>query len=169
MDRDSAWVFLPEATIELPQRPAEVGSRYEEDGHIFWRKGETARFETPDFRADNCRSNRAKAIWEAAKLDGVDFRAVGNEPGWMLEIRDGNQALLITDYGEKRLTFELSEPETNAEARTTDYEAISGKDFVRIRLEGITCLDSMNDENFPTRIQVHLGDKVYHGCGKALH
>ena len=36
-----------------------------------------------------CRNNRAMALWVDGKLRGVDCRAVGNEPGWNLEISAG--------------------------------------------------------------------------------
>lgn len=39
----------------------------------------------------HCKNNRAEAIWEDAKLRGVDFRAVGNEPGWHLELTAGER------------------------------------------------------------------------------
>ena len=41
--------------------------------------------------------NRRAAIWAQAKLDGVDFRATGNEPGWKLEITEGRQIRCIHD------------------------------------------------------------------------
>ena len=31
-------------------------------------------------------------VWHAAKLRGVAFRARGQEPGWLLEIINGNQS-----------------------------------------------------------------------------
>jgi len=43
----------------------------------------------------NCRNNRAMAICVDAKLRGVDFRAVGNEPGWNLEISAGGARVQV--------------------------------------------------------------------------
>ncbi len=42
----------------------------------------------------DCTYDRRASIWEHAKLSGVDFRAVGNEPGWVLEVREGDVCLL---------------------------------------------------------------------------
>ena len=38
-------------------------------------------------------------VWHEAKLRGVLFRAIGQEPGWLLEITDGSEILLVTGYG----------------------------------------------------------------------
>jgi len=38
-------------------------------------------------------------VWQQAKLRGVSFRAIGQEPGWLLEITDSSEILLVTDYG----------------------------------------------------------------------
>ena len=47
-----------------------------------------------------CTEDRYESIWEDAKLSGVDFRAVGNEPGWVLEIRDSESIRFEYDYGQ---------------------------------------------------------------------
>ncbi len=39
------------------------------------------------------------SVWHRAKLRGVAFRAIGQEPGWLLEITNGTEILLVTDYG----------------------------------------------------------------------
>lgn len=33
-------------------------------------------------------------VWHAAKLRGVSFRAIGQEPGWLLEISNGEKIYL---------------------------------------------------------------------------
>ncbi len=38
----------------------------------------------------------ARNVWHAAKLRGVAFRAIGQEPGWLLEMTTGEKILLIT-------------------------------------------------------------------------
>ena len=50
------------------------------------------------------------AIWEDAKLRGVDFRAVGNEPGWNLEISADGEMVFIGNYGQTEYKFPTPEP-----------------------------------------------------------
>ncbi len=45
--------------------------------------------------------------WHAAKLRGVAFRAIGQEPGWLLEIKNGEEILIVTDYGKNKNSFPL--------------------------------------------------------------
>ena len=46
-------------------------------------------------------------VWHAAKLRGVAFRAIGQEPGWLLEITNGEEILLVTDYGKNKKSYPL--------------------------------------------------------------
>lgn len=84
----TAWLFLPERTIHLPQVPAVSGAKYGRDAILFWNKGNRAGLKTDRRMHGNCKNNRVRAIWEHAKLSGVDFRAAGHEPGWYLEIKN---------------------------------------------------------------------------------
>ena len=52
-------------------------------------------------------------VWHKAKLRGVSFRAIGQEPGWLLEITTGTEILLVTDYGETRTAYQYAEPEVD--------------------------------------------------------
>lgn len=38
-------------------------------------------------------------VWEKAKENGIQFRAVGNEPGWLIEIREDEKVRFVNDYG----------------------------------------------------------------------
>ncbi len=92
-----------------------------------------------------------QAIWERAKLDGADFRAVGNEPGWSLEIIAGNRILLITGYGASRIELPLPEPDVDQTNRRTRWDA--GELIVEVT--GRPCRDSMSGEIFETEVSVH--------------
>ncbi|MBW2335916.1 MAG: MliC family protein [Deltaproteobacteria bacterium] len=81
IEGENAWLFLPNGTISLPHVRSGSGARYSDGSITFWSKGEAALLETDGNSRRNCRNNRRKAIWEDAKLNGIDFRAVGNEPG----------------------------------------------------------------------------------------
>lgn len=109
------------------------------------------------------------AIWEHAKLNGVDFRAVGNEPGWYLEIRNGDKIVFISDYGTSRYEFAASEPLTDQKKHTNIYQTDAGGKNLRVVIEGRQCRDTMSGEYFETTVRVRLDQKKYQGCGRALH
>ena len=168
-EADKAWLFLPGRTIDLPLRQSEAGFEYASGSDTFRREGEEADLETGTTKHTACRNNRAKAIWEHAKLNGVDFRATGNEPGWYLEISRRDNILLVTDYGQTTLRFADSSIASEPRGRTTTYRARSGSDLLEIAITGAPCMDSMSGESFPATVSVRLNDKRYAGCGRALH
>ena len=106
-------------------------------------------------------------VWHKAKLKGVSFRAIGQEPGWLLEITTGTELLLVTDYGETRTAYPYVEPEVEPEQRRTRYVTGDG-DFV-VRIEGKDCTDVMSGEQFSVTVTVELGERQLSGCGRALH
>jgi membrane-bound inhibitor of C-type lysozyme len=165
---ETAWVFLPETSAALPHVAAASGARYSEGGITYWSKGEEALLEVRGTEHLTCANNRRSAVWEHAKLNGADFRAVGNEPGWLLEIYP-RRMVLVTDYGENRYEFETPDPVENPEERRTTYEAADRGVHVLVVLEGRECRDTMSDEEFETTVAVRLNETTYRGCGRPLH
>lgn len=104
------------------------------------------------------------SVWEKARQDGIDFRGVGNEPGWLLEIRDGETLVLMTDYGQTRHVF----PAPHADATVAEYDLDAGGHRLRVTLEDGLCEDTMSGETFPTTVTVRLDTQTLHGCGRAL-
>ena len=102
IEGEKIWLFLPNQTLSLPHVPSGSGAKYREGVIMFWSKGDEAMLEVGKKRHVHCKNNRAEAIWEDAKLRGVDFRAVGNEPGWHLELTAGEKVVFVGDYGTTR-------------------------------------------------------------------
>ncbi len=108
----------------------------------------------------------ANDVWHAAKLRGVAFRAIGQEPGWLLEITNGEEILLVTDYGANRHSMPYVEPIVYQEERRTEYVLDSYGTVVEIR--GTRCTDTMSGESFEVSVTLFLDGKELHGCGRAL-
>ena len=107
-------------------------------------------------------------VWAKARQQGVDFRATGNEPGWVLEIRDGESVVLVADYGSSR--YEIARPETA-------MDPVSGGRVLRsagspagfeVILIDQPCSDDMSGESFPTTVLLKLGEQHLRGCGRTL-
>ena len=105
-------------------------------------------------------------VWHAAKLRGVAFRAIGQEPGWLLEITNGEEILLVTDYGERRTSMPYVEPVVYQDERRTQY-VIDEYDTV-VEIRGETCNDSMSGEQFEVTVIVQEEDRKLRGCGRAF-
>jgi len=105
-------------------------------------------------------------VWHKAKLRGVAFRAIGQEPGWLLEITNGEEILLVTDYGQMRTSMPYVEPVVYQEERRTQYVVDAFDTIVEIR--GENCTDTMSGESFEVSVTLFLADKELKGCGRAL-
>ena len=104
-------------------------------------------------------------VWHAAKLRGVAFRAIGQEPGWLLEITNGEEILLLTDYGKNKQSYPYVEPREDKVSRKTVFPV---DDSTSILIEGKPCTDSMSGESFEVTVTVTQGEKTLKGCGRAL-
>jgi putative lipoprotein len=164
-DGETATVFLPARTMHLRHVPAASGAKYSDGQVTLWGKGEEATFEF-DGSSRACHNDRQQAVWEDARLRGVDFRATGNEPGWYVELVDGGRSVLVTHYGEARHEFDTPPPVTD-QAGVTTYRVSSPTLVVVIRPQ--LCRDTMSDDSFEAAVTVTVDGRTYRGCGRALH
>jgi uncharacterized membrane protein len=165
-DNKEAWLFLPSGTIQLSYTGP--GS-YRNDQTHFQIDGQEASLENSGVKHLGCKNDRRQAIWEHAKLNGADYRAVGNEPGWNLEIRNQESIILITDYGSTRHEFRLPKAEIDKTSRMTRYQTKESDHELSLIISGEPCLDSMSGEKFSSKAIVVLDGKTLQGCGRALH
>ena len=169
LENDKAWLFLPGKTIDLPQVRSDSGATYSNGSDTFWSKGDNATIETSEINQIACKNNRGRAIWEHAKLNGVDFRATGNEPGWYMEISNREDIRLVTDYGQRTYRFTSATIKTKPHDTTSIYHARNDEDIVEIVIKGMPCHDNMSGEEFPATVSILVNNKRYTGCGRALH
>ena len=168
-ETDRAWLFLPGTTLELALIQSTSGTNYTNGSVSFWRNNNEAVVESGEIKHIGCKNNRARAIWEHAKLNGVDFRALGNEPGWYMEISNRQDILLVTDYGQQTYRFTSAIINSKPHDRTTSYYSQSNGNSVEIIIKGIPGQDSMSGEAFSAAVSVLINNRRYMGCGKALH
>ncbi len=106
------------------------------------------------------------SVWHRAKQRGVAFRAIGQEPGWLLEITNGEEILLVTDYGQHRKSYPYVGPVVYQEERRTQFVLESYGVTVEIR--GQRCTDVMSGEEFEVSVSIIMTDRRLEGCGRAL-
>jgi uncharacterized membrane protein len=165
-DNKEAWLFLPSGTIQLPHTG--TGS-YRNDQTYLQINGQEASLEASGVKHLLCKNDRRQAIWEHAKLNGADYRAIGNEPGWTLEVRNQESIILITDYGSTLHEFTLPKPEIDETNRITRYQSKDSDHELILMISGEACLDTMSGEEFSSKATVTLDGKRLQGCGRALH
>jgi uncharacterized membrane protein len=105
--------------------------------------------------------------WENARSTGVDFRAVGQEPGWMLDLYADGRANLVWDYGDKGAAFAglaISHPQEGS----TQYDASGAGHALRVVTQRFPCQDAMSGEAYPARVTVTIDGRALEGCGKSV-
>ncbi len=163
----SAWVFLPERSLPLAQVVAASGARYQGDGVSLWSKGERAMLELDGVEQPECKADRRQATWERAKLAGAEFRALGQEPAWVLELYP-KRLLLQLDYGQTRIETSAVAVKEDATTGVRRYEIETEVHHLVIELRDQLCRDTMSDEQFPVSVQLSVNGRSLNGCGRSL-
>lgn len=163
---DRATLFLPDTTYVLPITRSASGARYEGNGVLFWSKGDSAQVVVNDTEYTDCAVFENVDPWERARRRGVDFRAVGNEPGWYLDIFEGDSLVAVTAYGEQRAATPY--PESVREGNRTTYTARTEAHDLHIVIEDTPCQDTMSGEAFENTVTMTLDGETYQGCGRSL-
>ena len=104
--------------------------------------------------------------WQRARDRGIDFRAIGQEPGWFLEIDYQGSMKLVYDYGEREVA--AAAPARSAEPGRWAFEVMTDSGRVAVVIEERSCSDVMSGQPFPTTVTVDVGGRRLEGCGRAL-
>jgi len=169
IEGENAWLFLPGKTVKFPRLSAKGGGGYGDGNGTLTILGEEARLRFDGVWHRGCRNDRKAAVWEDAKLNGVDFRAVGNEPPWSVEIKRGDNITLRTGYDNNTLRFLTPEPKEDKEGGRTIYSTEKDGRRLRVELSLGPCRDTMSGDTYETEAVVWLDGKKFTGCGRALH
>jgi putative lipoprotein len=161
--RENVWLFLQDGEVTLPAVSAASGAKYANATTTFWAKGDEALLETPQGAHKGCATHPSSGTWKEGRDRGVTFRATGNEPGWVVEIGEGGETTLSTDYGESRHRFSTPEPERAGDRLL--YESTSESANIAIEIERKPCRDGMSGFPFQATVEVRVEGKSYRGCG----
>ena len=91
------------------------------------------------------------------------YRAIGQEPGWSLDLdAAGRSAVFSYDYG-KRTAREALRPWVVVAGPARSYSSVSGRLAIRAQPGG--CADAMSGRDFADTVTVTFRGKSYSGCG----
>ncbi len=130
-------------------------------------QGDTASFRHDGTLHDGCAGTPVGSVWEEAAALGASFRAVGQEPGWMLLVHPTRGIRYIGQYGEERVLAAPTAPVTDA-AGTTTWLATTASGTIGITAEARPCADGMSGEQMSHTVAVSFGGRAVHGCGRML-
>lgn len=161
-----AALELSRDVLRLTREPAASGARYSDGRVSVWNKGGEALLELGGLRY-RCMESRAGSIRADARLRGVDFRAAGNEPGWVLEVL-GDLIVFVGSYSAEWVTVPRPAPQVDVANGETVYAAVTDAHRVRVLIRERECVDSMSGDRSEASVSVEIDDRAYRGCGYAL-
>ena len=159
-------VWLPGRYLVLSQVRSASGVKYQESEVVFWTKGDQATLWLTEEHRYTCQEDPARAPWADARRRGSSFRAVGNEPGWYLEIDRAGDLLYVGDYG--ALALRVEQPSDRTDQGVRVLAGATGARHLRVEIIEGPCTDSMSGAVFPYQVIVQLPDASHQGCGRAL-
>lgn len=92
------------------------------------------------------------------------FRAVGQEPGWLVEVFPGDSMRFLLDYGETLLT--TAAPAQDSTEAAIVWRTLDPRGAIELRATRATCHDAMSGEAFPATVTLTVGDRSLTGCGR---
>lgn len=164
--QDSTWLFLPDTSLKVMPVQSGSGARYEGNSYIYWSKENEALLQKPTGPLMRCESVPQERSWQAAKLRGVDFRALGQEPGWILEITKGEQIIYSGNYGQDTVRTAVPDPEK--EKGKITYHTETDSDTLTLEILDEPCTDVMSGFKFPKTVSVSVNGETFRGCGRWL-
>lgn len=86
------------------------------------------------------------------------YRAIGQEPGWMLTI-DGERIEYTGNYGEVRIAAARPNPRATANGRRYDTPRL------KVDITNTRCNDAMSGHGYADQVVVVADGKSFTGCG----
>lgn len=167
VEGDSIRLGRAEGPVTLARVPSPSGASFGTDTLSFWSGGTETLLQTPTRAYLGCRGKRADSPWVVSRLLGNDFRAIGQEPGWMVEIDLDRRMHVLADYGE--VEFHTPPPRLlSREAGTSIYAAATETHSVTVTITEQPCADTMSGDSFPSTATLVLDGQPYDGCGQWL-
>jgi putative lipoprotein len=156
-----------DGTRRLDQAISASGAKYADAVVSFWTKGSTATLERQGTAPVQCEERRAASLREDARVRGVVYRALGNEPGWVLEVGPASRLSWTTNWGQDRFDFEQAQATTAPDGATV-YTAQQGDVSIRASIKAGRCVDD-GEVEFDHVVTVESGGQTLRGCGTRLN
>ncbi len=165
---DRITLSLSGRRLQLPLAVSGSGARYADTaGNEFWTQGGSGTLSLAGEDKRDCEQTDTPSPWDEARARQIGFRAVGSEPGWLVEVGMGEAPALHAqlDYGARKIEVARAQP-------LEDGPGYSGKTadgtLVELKIERKPCSDAMSGERFDATAELEAGGQTYRGCGAFL-
>ena len=157
-----ATIRLPMQTIALPRVRSATGVRYAGPTGELVKRGTTATLIVGTERHTDCTGQTATSLDDAARMLGVEYRAVGREPGWSLEIDEGRYMRFLIDGSH---AVHLAVPTPTGDASRRVYRVSANGQELEAIIEARPCTSQASSTPFPNTVIVTYNGFPHAGCG----
>jgi heat shock protein HslJ/membrane-bound inhibitor of C-type lysozyme len=160
VEGDTVRITAAGSTLVLRQVPVASGTRYEAEGDAstwFWSHRQAASLRIRGRGYPECTTSGGDAATDAGT-----FHATGHEPGWRLDIANG-QLTLETAYGQNKVT--VPTPFAEAFAGGRRYIASSAGRPITATILDRPCADAATGMPRPFTVRVEFVGQTLSGCG----
>lgn len=96
---------------------------------------------------------------------GPGLHALGQEPGWMVDLEPGGDLRVVARYGADTIIVVAPEPTTDSTGARV-YRASSADHDVAVTVEDEPCRGAMSGKPFPMTVTLELDGEPFRGCGE---
>ncbi|MGI9275438.1 MAG: hypothetical protein ACR2PT_11415 [Endozoicomonas sp.] len=167
IEEESVRLFLPDGSLQVLREEQSDGQIYSDGLTIFRVEGGQATL-TRNSRQYECQQHSRKSIWEGARYRGADIVAMGNEPGWKLEMSFRGDMVYSGDYG--TVNFRVPTPRRKKlKPGVRVFQVNDGSRDMTVTIENTSCWDDMAGDLFDVKVTLLLDGRQLRGCGMVLH
>lgn len=149
-----------------PQPPSDQPPAPQAQGEQSQSPSAAPRLEQPSAQTNEERMAQMPS-WETARAAGVDFRGVGQEPGWLIDIYQRERIRFLWDYGDSLADFPLTDPSYPQEG-VTRYETQAAGRALVVTITRTPCQDGMSGQPYPARVDILIDGRALNGCGRSV-
>lgn len=107
-------------------------------------------------------------VWKEAKEEGVQFRAVGNEPDWLVEIRNDERIKFVNDTGRLEIKAPVDDLWLGPAGEDKIYYVENDVIQFQVIIMKKGYQDPLNGKKFPYQVRIVFPNKSYVGGGRLL-
>ena len=156
---------LPTRTTALPRVGSSTGVRYRSNDGELNRTAETATLRLGAETHTGCNGQRAETGWDEARMLGADFRAVGVEPAWNLEIDSDRQMRFLIEGSSEVITPAPAPVRTDS---STAFTATAGGHTIDVMIQERACPNPALGAGLTHTVRLAVDGFPYIGCGRML-
>lgn len=161
---DTATLFLPEETVNVPRADAEAGDRYSNDAVDLRIAADGATLRLGEKSHGRCNVDAWRTEWAGAALNAVEWRGVGIDPGWVVEIVEAGGIIFVTSEG-RRYEYP-GPPDYEGEPGAYVFRSAEAGSEIVIRFREGRCLIGVDELEF--RVEIEIDGDEFRGCGRRL-